>query len=155
MAKSITSIKRYEKTRNEQVESDVAEVKEAVADNKEAILKGIDLLQALNEGGTLDSAYAFTKTKKEALENVVQEISKERYTHLLENLPELIFLLGEVDVKAIRDLSNRLNQGLEAMESDGPEEKTSFFDLAKALKDPEINRSVTMLLQFLRGMGRK
>ncbi|MFC3014972.1 DUF1641 domain-containing protein [Virgibacillus litoralis] len=28
------------------------------------------------------------------------------------------------------------------------------MDLLKALKDPEINRSVTMLLQFLRGMGR-
>ncbi|ARI77709.1 DUF1641 domain-containing protein [Halobacillus mangrovi] len=155
MAKSITKIKKYEKTREEQVESDTAEVREAVADNKEAILKGINLLQALNEGGTLDTASAFTKTKKEALENVVQEISKDRYTPLLENLPELIFLLGEIDVKALRDLSNRLNQGLEAMNADGPEQKTSIFDLAKALKDPEINRSITMLLQFLRGMGQK
>lgn len=154
MAKPIKNIKKYEMSREEQVDQDVAEVREAVADNKDAILKGIKLLKALDEGGTLDSAYAFTKTKKEALGNIVEEISKEQYTPLLQNLPELVFLLGEIDIKAVRDFSSRVNQGFEEMESGSSEQKTSFLDVAKALKDPEINKSVTMLLQFLKGMGR-
>ncbi|MFQ3546030.1 DUF1641 domain-containing protein [Halobacillus rhizosphaerae] len=155
MAKSITTIKRYEVSQEEQREKDFSEVKEAVSDNKEAILKGIKLLSALDEGGTLDSAYAFNKKKNAALTNLVEEINKERYTSLLENLPELIFLLGDLDVKAIRDLTSRLNHGLEEMEPSSEGKKTSMFDLAKSLKDPEINRSITMILQFLKGMGKK
>ncbi|MBH0228894.1 DUF1641 domain-containing protein [Halobacillus yeomjeoni] len=154
MAKPISNIKKYEKTHEEEIDQNVAEVKAAVSDNKDAILKGIQLLKALEEGGTLDTAYAFTKKKKEALGYVVEEISKEQYTPLLKNLPELIFLLGEIDVKALREFSSKLNQGLEQMDTGASEEKTGFLDLAKALKDPEINRSITMLLQFLRGMGR-
>ncbi|MFD2924065.1 DUF1641 domain-containing protein [Halobacillus naozhouensis] len=155
MAKSIRSVKPMEVPREEQIEKDVSEVKEAVADNKDAILKGIKLLKALEEGGTLDSAYAFTKKKKEALGYVANELNKEQYTPLIENLPELVFLLGELDVKSLRELTDRVNQGIEQMNTEDPAKKTSVFDLAKALKDPEINRSITMMMQFLKGMGRR
>lgn len=154
MAKAITKIKRYEVSREDQIEQDVREVKEAVADNKDSLLKGIELLKALDNGGTLDSVTAFVKAKDEALANVVKEIDKDQYEPLLRNLPELVFLLGEINVSGIRELSSRLNHGLEAMEGEGTTDKTSFLDLAKALKDPEINRSITMLLHFLKGMGR-
>lgn len=154
MAKPITTIKKYKVSREEQVERDVHDVKEAVADNKDAILKGIDLLQALEKEGTLDSLTAFVKAKDEAVANVVKEIDKDEYEPLLRNLPELVFLLGEINVRGLRDLSSRLNHGLEAMEEEGTTDKTSFLDLAKALKDPEINRSITMLLHFLKGMGK-
>lgn len=154
MAKRMTNIKKYQRTREEQVEKDVQEVKEAVADNKDAILKGIDLLKAMQETGTLDTAAAFTRSKDETLANVVKEIDKDQYEPLLRNLPELVFLLGEIHVSGVRDLSSRLNNGIESMEKQGTTDKTSFLDLAKALKDPEINRSVTMLLHFLKGMGK-
>ncbi|RWZ60825.1 DUF1641 domain-containing protein [Halobacillus fulvus] len=154
MAKPITGIKRQTVSYEEQVEKDIHEVREAVADNKEAILKGIQLLKALNEGGTLDSAYAFTNAKHEALKNVVNEISKDQYTPLLENLPEVVFLLGDLNVKGLREVTNRLNNGIEEMERTPDDKKTNVLDLAKALKDPEINRSLTLLLQFLRGMGK-
>lgn len=154
MGKPITGIKKYKITREEQLENDFTEVKEAVADNKEAILKGIQLLKGLEEEGTLDTAYAFTKAKNEALARFVEEISKDQYTPLLENLPSLIFLIGELDVNGMRDLTSRLNQGIEEMEHVSPEDKTSVLDLAKALKDPNVNHSLTLLLGFLRGMGR-
>lgn len=153
MSKPITDIKKYTISREEQIENDFEEVKEAVADHKDSILKGMKLLQALDEGGTLDTAYAFTNAKHEAIKNIVEEISKEQYTPLLENLPEIVFLLGDLDVKGIREMSSRLNHGLEAMENMEPNQKTNFMDLAKALKDPAVNQSITMMLQFLRGMG--
>ncbi|UOR13048.1 DUF1641 domain-containing protein [Halobacillus amylolyticus] len=155
MAKAIRNIKRLEVSREEQIEKDVSEVKEAVADNKDAILKGIKLLQALDEGGTLDSAYAFTRSKKQALGYVANELNKDQYTSLIENLPEMIFLLGELDMKSLREVTGRVNQGIGQMNSDDHAKKTSVFELAKALKDPEINRSITMMMQFLKGMGRK
>ena len=39
MAKAITKIKRYEVSREDQIEQDVREVKEAVADNKDSLLR--------------------------------------------------------------------------------------------------------------------
>ncbi|ELK46067.1 DUF1641 domain-containing protein [Halobacillus sp. ACCC02827] len=154
MAKAITNIKRMEISRDTQIEKDVQEVREAVADNKDAILKGIRLLRTLDEEGTLDTATAFLKAKDEALANVVKEIDKDQYEPLLNNIPELIFLLGDLNVSGLRDLSSRLNNGIEQMEGEGYKEKTSILDLAKVLKDPEINRSITMLLAFLKGMGK-
>ncbi|WP_281975234.1 DUF1641 domain-containing protein [Halobacillus litoralis] len=154
MGKAISSIKRYELSKEEQREKDMQEVQEAVADNKEAILKGIGLLRALDEEGALDMVTAFTRSKDEALANVVKEIDKDQYEPLLRNLPELVFLLGEINVGEMRELASRLNNGMEAMEGEGTEQKTSFLDLAKALKDPEINRSITMMMHFLKGMGR-
>ncbi|MCA0969512.1 DUF1641 domain-containing protein [Halobacillus litoralis] len=154
MGKPITDIKRYTVTKEEKMESDLAEVKEAVAENKDAILKGIELLKALDEGGTLDTAQSFTNAKRTALERFVQEISKEQYTPLLENLPGLIFLVGELDVKGLRDLTTRLNQGIKEMERVPEDKKANIFEVFKALKDPNVNRSLTLLLGFLKGMGK-
>ncbi|MCP3030595.1 DUF1641 domain-containing protein [Halobacillus sp. A1] len=154
MAKSITNIKRLEVPKEKQVERDLDEVREAVSENKEAILKGIKLLKSLDEVGTLDTANAFSHSKKKALEHLVNEVSKDQYTQLFENLPELVFLMGDLDMKAIRETTGRVNQGIKEMNELEPEQKTTIFDLAKALKDPEINKSITMLMQLLKGMGR-
>ncbi|MCA1023551.1 DUF1641 domain-containing protein [Halobacillus litoralis] len=155
MARAITDIKRLEKSREEVIEENVQEVKEAVADNKDAILEGIELLSALQKEGTLETLSAFVKAKDETLANVVREIDKEQYTPLLNNLPELVFLLGDLNVSGIRSLSSRLNNGLERMEDEGTTKKMNMLDFAKVLKDPEINRSLTMLMSFLKGMGQK
>ena len=77
------------------------------------------------------------------------------YTGILENIPEIVYLLGDLDLKTVRDVTSKLNQGMEEMNAAASsKEKTSVLDLAKALKDPEINRSITMLMNFLKGMGR-
>ncbi|MCP3026336.1 DUF1641 domain-containing protein [Halobacillus sp. A5] len=155
MAKSITNIKRLEIPKEEQQARDLEEVKEAVSENKDAILKGIKLLNALNETGTLDSAYALSHSKGKALKYIVEEISKDHYAQMLENIPEIVFMLGDLDVKTVRETTARVNEGIKEMNETGAEQKTKIIDLAKALKDPEINRSVTMLMQFLKGMGRE
>ncbi|WP_431799644.1 DUF1641 domain-containing protein [Halobacillus andaensis] len=155
MAKSITNIKRMEIPKEKQHERDLQEVKEAVTENKEAILQGIKLLKSLNETGTLDTAYAFSQSKHKAIKYLVEEISKDHYAQMLENLPEIVFMLGDVDMKSVREATVRLNEGIQEMNSTDPEQKTSILDLAKALKDPEINRSVTLMMQFLKGMGRQ
>ncbi|MFD1017923.1 DUF1641 domain-containing protein [Thalassobacillus hwangdonensis] len=155
MAKSITTIKRKEIPREVKVDQDMQEVKEAISDNKDSILKGIQLLKTLDEGGTLDSVNALSKHKKEAIGYFAKELNKPQYSQVLENLADLVFLLGDIDVKAMRQVTDRVNQGLEAAETEEVTSKTSFLDLAKALKDPEINRSITMMLQFLKGMGKQ
>lgn len=139
------------------LERDLAEVTEAVSENKEAILKGIDLLATINESGGLDVINALVKHKQDALENIVEEINKPQYASSLENISELFFLLGHLKVDDLAYFMEKVNHGMgEARENPVPgEEQTSYMGMIKALKDPEINRGVTMLLSFMRGMGRE
>ncbi len=40
-----------------------------------------------------------------------------------------------------------------AVEEKDSGRKTGYFDIVRALKDPEINKAVTLLFSFLKGMG--
>ncbi|ASK63684.1 hypothetical protein CFK37_16725 [Virgibacillus phasianinus] len=155
MAEAITKIKRMEMPEDAGRDQDISEVTSAISNNKEAILKGIDFLGTLNDNGMLDMAHALVKQKETALDNVMREFNKPQYSATLENLSKLFLFLGELNVDELHHFSNKLNNGLAEAHTIDESEKTSYLDLIKALKDPEINRSITMLLQFLRGMGKE
>lgn len=155
MANPITEIKRMEFSKEEIQERDIAEVTEAVSANKEAILKGIDLLATINDSGALDAINALVKHKQDALENIVEEINKPQYASTLENLSELFFFFGHLKMDELAYFMEKLNHGMEEAHEVTGDERTSYMGIIKSLKDPEINRSITMLLSFLRGMGRE
>lgn len=154
MANSISEIKQKEIPEAVVKEQDLAEVTEAISENKDAILKGIDLLTTLHEGGALDAVNALVKHKKDAMENIIGELNKPQYTGVLENMSELIFLLGDLKVDQLSYFTEKINDGMEEARVATKEEPISYMGLMKTLKNPEVNRSITMLLGFLRGMGR-
>ncbi|SEQ64332.1 Uncharacterized conserved protein YjgD, DUF1641 family [Virgibacillus subterraneus] len=155
MSNPITNIKRMEIPEETIKERNLDDVARAVSENKEAILKGIELLATLNKSDTLDTVNALVKHKEDALENVMGELNKPQYSGTLENLSKLFLFIGELKVDEIQYFADRLNSGMEVASTSEDSVKTSYMDLLKALKDPEINRSITMLLHFLRGMGRE
>ncbi|HLR62311.1 MAG TPA: DUF1641 domain-containing protein [Lentibacillus sp.] len=155
MAEQISRIKRMEVSEETIRGRNLDEVVKSVSENKEAILKGIDLLEALNQSGTLDMVNAFVKHREDALEYVMRELNKPQYSSILENLTNLLLLLGDMNMEDLQTFAGRLNHGVREAAASEAMEKTSYMDLIKALKDPEINRSITMLLQFLRGMGKE
>lgn len=155
MAEPITNIKRMTYTDEEIREQQLHEVLGAVSDNKDAILKGVTLLRSLDDSGMLDAADALIKQRKAAMDNIFTELNKSSYTGVLENLSNLVFLLGDLDTENLKQFTDKINQGMVETNVSDPDEKASIMGLAKALKDPEINRSITMILQFLRGMGRE
>lgn len=155
MAEPITNIKKMEFTEEEVKEAQLDEVLTAVGDNKEAILKGITLLRTLDDNGMLDLVDALIKQRKAAMENIFTELNQSQYTGVLENMSKLIFIMGDLDVDKLSYFTRKINQGMTETSVSDPDEKASVMSLVKALKDPEINRSVTMILQFLRGMGRE
>lgn len=136
-------------------EQDLAEITAAVSEHKETILKGIDLLATLNESGALDAVNALIKHRKDALENIVGEMNKPQYASTLENMSDLLFLIGDLQMDQLSYFMERINDGMDEARVSAREEPTSYMGLMKALKNPEINRSITMLLGFLRGMGRE
>ncbi|ASN05952.1 DUF1641 domain-containing protein [Virgibacillus necropolis] len=155
MANPITKIKKIEIPDDVVHEQNLEEVARAVSENKDAILKGIDFLSTINDNGMLDMTHSLVKQKETALDNVMRELNKPQYSATLENVSSLFLLIGELNVEELKHFTGKLNDGLEKSRTFDESEKTSYLDLIKALKDPEINRSVTMLLQFLRGMGKE
>lgn len=156
MANPITEIKRMEFPEAVVKEQNLTEVTEAVSENKEAILKGIELIATINESGSLDAINALVKHRKDAMENIVGEINKPQYTSTIENLSKLVFLIGDIDVSEISYFAEKINEGMkEAKETnDNDQSNTSYMVLFKALKDPDVNKSITFLLSFLRGLGK-
>lgn len=155
MASPITNIRRLEIPEEVIQEHNLEEVVNAVSENKEAILTGIDTLVTLSESGILDMANAFVKHRKDALEYVMREVNKPAYSSILENASKLVLLLGELPVDDIQYFTDKLKNGMDEARTFERTEKTSYMSLLKALKDPEINKSITMLMQFLRGMGKE
>ncbi|PAV28812.1 hypothetical protein CIL05_14390 [Virgibacillus profundi] len=154
MADPISKIKRMEIPEELIHEKDLTEVSKKVSENKEAILKGIDLLAAINESEALDTINALVKHRKEALENIVQELNKPGYSATLENLSDLFLFLGQLNVDELFYFTDKLNHGMKEARASN-EDGTSYMGLIGALKDPDINRSITLLLSFLRGMGKE
>src|SRR5699024_4807157 len=92
--------------------------------------------------------------KEEAMGNIFGELNKEQYAPILENAGKAAFLLGDLNLDDIQYFTKKVNRGLEEARTFERTEPTRPLDLLTALKDPEINKSITMLLQFLRGMGK-
>ncbi|RYG73986.1 DUF1641 domain-containing protein [Lentibacillus lipolyticus] len=154
MAEKLSNVKRMEVPAETIRQRNLEEVATAVSENKEAILKGIDLLESLNQSETLDMLTALVKHREDALANVMREINKPEYAAPVENVTKLFQIAGKLDVEELQYFADRMNYAVKEAAASEASGKTSYMDLLKALKDPEINRSITMMLQFLRGMGK-
>lgn len=155
MAKPITTIKKQELTQEDMKQQGLHEIEAAITENKDAILQGIELMSHLHKAGALEMMNALLARKDEVLKNIVSEANREPNANILKNASQLLMLLGSIDVENLQKMSSKMNDGLrEAASSIDSKETTSIFQLLSALKDPEINRAITMLLHFLKGLGR-
>ncbi|WP_190279422.1 DUF1641 domain-containing protein [Ornithinibacillus gellani] len=155
MAKPISTI-RYQETPKEMIiEQNLQEIQAALSEHKSTVLQSIDMMAALEESGLLDIAEAMIKQRKAAMKNIITELNKPQYAGSLENISNIFFLLGALDMEMLQEFTEKINQGMiEALDTE-VDEKTTFTGLIKTFRDPEVNRGITMLLQFLKGMGKE
>lgn len=154
MAEPIRDIKRIQINEEDVIDHDVQEVRRAISKNKKAILNGIELLSILDNDDFLMMFTALIKHRKEITKNVFKEINKPQYEGVLHNIGQLLFLLGDLNMEQLEDFTAKLNRGLTEASATKEDERTSYVGMVRALKDPEVNHSMTMLLNFLRGMGK-
>lgn len=154
MAEPITKVKRLDISEAAIREKNLQEIQDAVAENKEAVLEGIELLASLHEKGFLEMGSAMVRHKEDALENVMKIIDKPKYAAILSNLSKLLLLLGDLKVDEMAYLLDKLNNGMQEAAATDESVKTGYLDLVRAVNNPDINRSLTMLLAFLKGLGK-
>lgn len=158
MSKPISNIKRLVVNEETKKQRDLEEIETALADNKEAILETVDLIRHLHERGTLEFLNGLFSQGDEVFSIIVDELNQPNNSRVLENFVGLAGILGSIDVEQLKVMANQMNNGLReaaATEEAGDDGPRNIFQLMKALKDPEINRSVSMLLGFLKGMGKE
>jgi uncharacterized protein YjgD (DUF1641 family) len=85
---------------------------------------------------------------------LVKKANTPETANILKNLLLLSGVLGMLDVKQLEPFIVKINAGVtKAVEEKDSGRKTGYFDIVRALKDPEINKAVTLLFSFLKGMG--
>ncbi|HET7627341.1 MAG TPA: DUF1641 domain-containing protein [Bacillales bacterium] len=155
MSKPISTIKKIEIDEAAKRQRDVEEIEQAMVDNKEAVIETFELLGHLHDCGLLEFANGLFSQGDAVLRNVVQELNRPNHARMLQNLVGIASVLGKIDIDQVKALSEQANNGLkEAAATEAGDGPSNIFQLMKALKDPEISRSIGMMLNFLKGMGK-
>ncbi|REI26400.1 DUF1641 domain-containing protein [Staphylococcus felis] len=154
MAERISKIKKIEKTDAQLKAESLDEVTSAIAENKDSILKAIDLIGILDEAKILDGLKGAVKQRGVITEKIVTELNKDQYSGILHNMGQMLFLLGSLDTDELSVLLNKVNKGLRVANQANPNARSSVSGLVKFLKDDEINQSLTYFLNILKGMSR-
>ena len=149
MAERITEIKRLKKSYEQIKQESLNDVIDAIVENKDSILKAIRLIGILDEAKILDAL----KARQVIINKFAVELNKDIYSGVLTNMAQLVFLLGELDVKDLSELLSRLNRGIHAANLTKPGDKTTIKSLVGFLRDDDLNRSMTYMLNLLRGMS--
>lgn len=155
MAERITEIKRLKKSPEQIKNENLNEVLDAIAENKDSILKAIRLIHTLDEAKILDALNGGFKERQVIINKFAVELNKDIYTGLLSNMAQMVFLLGDLNVKDLSEMLNRLNKGLHVANQASPNARTSIRNLMGILKDDDMNRSLTYMLNLLKGMSRE
>ncbi|MDF4045470.1 DUF1641 domain-containing protein [Staphylococcus aureus] len=156
MAERISSkIRRLEKSEEQIKLESINEVTEAIAANKDSILKVIKLIKVLDDAKILDALNGAVRGRQVIINKFAVELNKDIYTGLLTNMASMVFLLGELNVSDLSDLLNKVNKGLHVANQASPNAKTSVRSLLGVLKDDDMNRSLTYMLNMLKGMSRE
>lgn len=155
MAKAITNIKRIELTEEQKRRMELEEIETALLDNKEAILQSLDIVKHMNERGVLSLLDGLFSEGDKVLNVLVKAADKPEATNTLKNLLLMVGVLGTINVQQLEPLLLKLNSGIArvAEYKDSDDDKIGYFDMVRSLKDPEINRALGLLFEFLKGMG--
>lgn len=153
MAERITEIKRLKKSYEQFKQESLNDVIDAIVENKDSILKAIRLIGILDEAKILDALNGGLKARQVIINKFAVELNKDIYSGVLTNMAQLVFLLGELDVKDLSELLSRLNRGIHAANLTKPGDKTTIKNLVGFLRDDDLNRSMTYMLNLLRGMS--
>ncbi|MFH4934645.1 DUF1641 domain-containing protein [Staphylococcus cohnii] len=154
MAERITKIKRMQKSEEQIKQESLAEVTDAIAANEDSIMKAINIISTLDDAKILDALSGIVNSRGVIANKFAVELNKEQYTGLITNMASLVFLLGDLNVNDLSIMLNKVNKGLSVANQASPNQKTSITGLMSVLKDDEMNRSLTYMLNMLRGMSR-
>ena len=155
MARPITQLKKKELTPEEIRQQKLQELEALLAEQDQALNKLLEITGDLNDAGILDAVLAMVKAKEGIAEVVIHQATREPVTNLINNMMSAAGALTAIDPATTEKLASSVASGLKEAEADQKnDQKIGLFQMMKALRDPDINRSIKFGLSFLKGMGK-
>ncbi|MED1201649.1 DUF1641 domain-containing protein [Heyndrickxia acidicola] len=158
MAKAVKTIKRIELTEEEIRKNEIKQIEDALLSHKDAVLEVLQIVQHMQDKGILAILRGLFGQGEQVLDVIVKKMNHPETTNFIKNILLMAGTLGTVDVKQLEPVILKVNSGIARLaekrnEDENRNEQTGYFDLIRSIKDPDVNRSITMLLTFLKGMG--
>lgn len=154
MAKPVRKIERIEISEEDQRQLDLREVEDALVHNKEAILESLQVIQHMHDRGFLSLLNGLFGQGDQVLKILMHKADSPETANTLKNLLLMVGVLGTINVKQLEPILLKVNAGIARVaEVKDHEEEMGYFDIFRSLKDPEVNRSITFVFEFLKGMG--
>lgn len=151
MAKPITAFANKEQAQDKKNFEQLAEY---ALNNADGLTQTIKLLQELHESGILDALVALVQAKEKVAKIAIGQMVRPPVTNMINNAMAAAGALTELDPEFTKKLVAGLSNGMKkAEESVAKSEKAGMLDLLKALKDPDINRTVLFGINLLKGIG--
>ncbi|MEK5248243.1 DUF1641 domain-containing protein [Bacillus sp. FSL R9-9530] len=155
MAAPIQAIQKQELTEEELKQQKLEALKELLANNEDALNQMFNIVGELNDMGMLEAANSMLKAKEPIAKIVLDQVTREPVTNLINNMMGAAGALTELDPeltkKLIGSVLTGMDEGNQHLQSN---KKVGILDLMKVLKDPDINRAIGFGLHFLKGMGK-
>ncbi|CEH27910.1 hypothetical protein AM501_01795 [Aneurinibacillus migulanus] len=156
MAKPTTVIRKHEPTEAEKQAQALGDLVSFVAKNGDALQETLKVIQLLHESGALEVIGALIQSREKVMEIGVSQLSKPTMTRGVNNVMSAVGMLGELEPETIKKVFEGIVNGMQhSAEEVRAGKKTGVMDIMKAYKDPDINRALTVMLGFLKGMGQK
>jgi uncharacterized protein YjgD (DUF1641 family) len=156
LAKPIRIVKRHELTEEERQQQSMQELSRSLTAHQEALQQSLKLVQELHESGALSMVTALLESREKVAKIALGQVVKPAMTQTINNAMEVAGAASQLDPKLTKKVMGGVVAGMErAAEALDNGEKVGVFDLLKAMRDPGVNRALTMGLRFLQGMGEK
>jgi uncharacterized protein YjgD (DUF1641 family) len=154
MAKAIKQIERIELSEEERRKKDLREIEDSLLKNKHALLDTLDLVKHMHDRGVIPLLSGLFAEGDKVLQIFIKKADSKETANTLKNLLLMGGILGTLNVKQLEPLLLKLNAGIARVsESKNDDGEIGYFDIVRSLKDPEINRSISLFFEFLKGMG--
>jgi uncharacterized protein YjgD (DUF1641 family) len=154
MAKAIRNINKHVPNTQEEQQQAFTEILTALADNKEALMKTLDILNHIKGIGALDAIQALLEKLNEVGVIALQQINQPTMHNTIKIAFNTIKFIGTLNPQQLQTMLNGVGNGLErSSESIKNGEVYGVMKLAKIMRSPEVRASMTTMIEFLRGMG--
>ncbi|MWV42986.1 DUF1641 domain-containing protein [Paenibacillus sp. HJL G12] len=154
MASPITRINRRIPTEEEIREQELKHLAEGAAKSNPGLLMFMDIIQEMYDAGYLEIFHGMVKNREKVMPYVFDFIKVSGTPIVLKNAVTGLQFLSTLEPHQVQRTMNAVSHGMnKALDTNTEEDQKGFFDLLKMMKDPDVNRSITMLLNFLKSMG--
>lgn len=154
MAKATTHIEKKVPTPAEENAEAVREIMDALVKNKDSLLLLMDVVNELHETGILEAADAFLKNRHKIGVIGLNQLNKSGAQRIIKNGMGSLQFLTKLDPAKLETMLSAVASGVDqATEPPSDNKKMGVWGMVKTMRDPEVQTSLSVLMNFLRGMG--